>query len=74
MSREYEEDNNAWGSLTEEENLIHTGRSNDLDKLAEKHTEYAGGDKDVIPSNRHCLKENKSHTNSYSPTAMVSKR
>jgi len=35
-----------------------------LDKLAEKHTEYAESDKDFIPRNRHCLKEDKSLTNS----------
>ena len=35
-----------------------------MNKLAGKHREYAESDKDFIPRNRHCLKEDKSHTNS----------
>jgi len=64
ITREYEEDNNTCRSLTEEDKISHAGRSNDLNKLAEKHREYAESDKDFIPRNRHCLKEDKSHTNS----------
>jgi len=64
ITREYEEDNKTYRSLTGEKKISHAGRSNDFDKLAEKHQEYAESDKDFISRNRHCLKENKSHTNS----------
>ena len=41
ITREYEEDNKTCRSLTGEEKIIHTDRSNNLDKFAEKHREYA---------------------------------
>ena len=64
VTREYEEDNKTCRSLTGAEKISHTGRSNDLDKLAGKHRECAESDKDFIPRNRRFLKEDISHTNS----------
>lgn len=64
VTRDYEEDNKTWRSLTGEEKISHTGRSNILDKVAGKQRENAEGDKDFIPRNRRCLKEGKSHTHS----------
>ena len=55
ITLEYEEDNKTCRSFTGEKKISHTGRSNDLDNLAEKHKEYADSDKDFISRNRHCL-------------------
>ena len=64
VTREYEGDNKTCRSLTGEEKISRTARSNDLDKPGRRHREYAEGEKDFIPGNRHCHKEDKSHTNS----------
>ena len=62
--REYKEHNKTCRSLTGEDEISRTARSNDFDKLGRRHRESAEGDKDFISGNRHCLKEDKSHTNS----------
>ena len=64
VTREYEVDSKTCRSLTGEEEISHKGRSNDLEKLDRRHREYAEADKDFIAGSRHCLKEDKSHTNS----------
>ena len=64
VTREYEEDNKTCRSSTGAEKISHTGRSNDLNKLAGKHRECAESDKDFIPRNRRFLKEDISHRNS----------
>ena len=52
ITREYEEDNKTCRALTGEEKLSHIDASNDVNKLAGKHSEYADGDKDFIPRHK----------------------